>query len=203
MKSFKISLILLAVTAIVFSGCKYEEGPGISLRAKRDRFANEWKVTAYEIDGSANDAALKSFRSGGVNGDTIEMIFITTRNFQYAMNMAYVDGYVSPSGDKLLSPSATDDRTYQDILTDFANNNKLFRKLNQSGKWAFGDKYKEVKYGPNGNGDLSYPIGQDTSVIKSDIIMLKNKMLKLEFQIDGKPHRITFEPKNKEIIKKD
>ncbi len=191
--------MLITAIALVFAGCKYEEGPGISFRSKKDRIANEWKITGYEVDGNSDDAMKNSFRS---SGDSVELIFTLTRNFNYSMNMAYVDGYVSPSGDKLLSPNANDLRGYQDILGAFSVSNKLFMKLKQSGKWAFGDKYKQVNFGANGNGDLSYPEnGGDTSLVKADIIMLKNKMLKLEFKIENKQHRITFEPKNKEIVK--
>lgn len=195
-----LSLVLVSALAIVFTGCKYEEGPGISFRNKRDRVANEWKITGYQIDGTEDAAAKKSFTAVG---DSIEMIFVMTRNYNYAMNMSYVDGYVSPSGDKLLAPSAKDTRVYQDILGAFSVNNLLFKKLKQSGKWAFGDKYKTINFGANGNGDLAYPVGNDTSIVKSNIIMLKNDNLKLDFQINGKTHVITFEPKNKEIIKKD
>ena len=195
-----LSLVLVSALAIVFTGCKYEEGPGISFRNKRDRVANEWKITGYSIDGTDDAAAKGSFTAAG---DSIEMVFVMTRNYNYAMNMSYVDGYVSPSGDKLLAPSAKDTRVYQDILTAFSVNNQLFKKLKQSGKWAFGDKYKSINFGANGNGDLAYPVGNDTSIVKSNIIMLKNDNLKLDFQINGKKHVITFEPKNKEIIKKD
>ncbi|MEZ4805567.1 MAG: hypothetical protein R2852_08825 [Bacteroidia bacterium] len=196
MKSIKnLSLIVVTVFAVVFSGCKYEEGPGISFRSKRDRVANEWKVTGYELNGSESDAMKNSF----VSGDSIELVFIVTRNYSYAMNMAYVDGYTSPSGDKLLSPSATDLRGYQDVLAEFSVNNVFFKTLQQSGKWSFSDKYKKLNFGANG--DLSYAEGGDTSIIKSDIIMLKNKMLKIEFKQGDDKHRITFEPKNKEIVK--
>ncbi len=43
----KIIYSVLAIS-IVFSSCKYEEGPGISLRTKRDRVSNEWKISKYE-----------------------------------------------------------------------------------------------------------------------------------------------------------
>lgn len=200
MKSFKLTLLALAAFTFVFSGCKYEEGPGISFRTKKDRLANEWKVTGYEIDGNEDAAAKNSFRS---SGDSVELIFTMTRNNNYALNMAYVDGYVSPSGDKLLSPNATDSRAYYDILGAFSVNNKLVKKISQGGKYSFDDRYRKVIFGANGTGDMSYPEGGDTSRVSADIIMLKNKMLKLEFEIESKKHRITFEPKNPEIIKKD
>lgn len=195
-----LSLVLVSALAIVFTGCKYEEGPGISLRTKRDRIANEWKVAGYQIDGTEDAAAKKTFISAG---DSIELILVMTRNYTYAMDMSYVDGYVSPSGDKLLAPSSLDTRTYRDISSAFAAGNALCQKLYKGGKWAFGDKYKSINFGANGNGDLSYQVGKDTSIFKSNIIMLKNDNLKMEFEIGGRKHLISFEPKNKEIIKKD
>lgn len=199
MRSFKKASLFILASAALFTACKYEEGPGISFRSKRDRIANEWKITGYQVDGQDDDAAKNSFRSG----DSIELIFTMTRNYHYAMNMAYTDNYTSPTGNKILSPNAQDDRTYQDILGGFKTGNKLFRKIAQSGKWAFSDKFKQVHFGANGNGDLAYPEGDDSTIVKSDIIMLKNKMLKLEFNIEDKKHRITFEPKNPEIVKED
>jgi hypothetical protein len=195
-----LSLVLVSALAIVFTGCKYEEGPGISFRTKRDRIANEWKVTGYQIDGTEDAAAKKTFISAG---DSIELILVMTRNYSYAMDMSYVDGYVSPSGDKLLAPSSLDTRTYRDISNTFATGNSICQKLHKGGKWAFGDKYKSINFGANGNGDLSYQVGKDTAIFKSNIIMLKNDNLKMEFEFGGKKHLISFEPKNKEIIKKD
>ena len=195
-----LSLVLVSAFAVVFTGCKYEEGPAISFRNKRDRVANEWKISGYQINGTEDAAAKKSFKSAG---DSIELVFKMTRNYNYSMDMSYADGYVSPSGDKLLSPSATDTRAYHDILAGFSVNNLLFKKLKQSGKWAFEDKYNTINFGANGNGDLAYLMVNDTSVVNSDIIMLKNDNLKLSFQIIGKTHTMTFVPKNKEIIKKD
>jgi hypothetical protein len=195
-----LSLVLVSALAIVFTGCKYEEGPGISFRTKRDRVANEWKVTGYSIDGNEDAAAKKSFTSAG---DSIELVLVLTRNYNYSMNMSYVDGYISPSGDKLLAPAAFDTRTYVDIKGLFFLNNKLYNKLNRGGKWAFGEKYKSIRYAAYDRSDLSYPVGSDSSIVKSNIIMLRNDMLKLEFELDNKKHLITFEPKNKEIVKKD
>lgn len=194
----KLFLLIVVSTALIFSGCKYEEGPGISFRSKRDRLANEWKATGYQIDGNDDAAALKSFKSAG---DSIELIFTMTRNFNYSLNMAYADGYTSPSGDKYLAPSANDDKTYVDILGVFSTDNELYKQLGSGGKWGFSDKYKKVNYGVNGAGDLSHPDADDKSIITAEIIMLKNKSIKLDFPFNGKKHTITFEPKNKEIVK--
>jgi hypothetical protein len=195
-----LSLVLVSALAIVFTGCKYEEGPGISFRTKRDRIANEWKVTGYQIDGTEDAAAKKTFISAG---DSIELVLVFTRNYNFSMNLTYVDGYVSPSGNKLLALNIVDTKPYVDLQAFFSLNNKLYAKLVNGGKWSFGDKYKSINFGANGSGDLSYQVGKDSSVFKSNIFMLKNDNLKMEFEFGGKKHLISFEPKNKEIIKKD
>ncbi|MDX2284030.1 MAG: lipocalin family protein [Bacteroidia bacterium] len=45
-------MILLAAAGILLGGCKYEEGPILSLRSREDRVANTWKVvSATDEDG--------------------------------------------------------------------------------------------------------------------------------------------------------
>jgi len=63
----------LAVT-ILFTACKYEEGPGISLRSKRDRVANEWKVDNYTYTPKGGSAQDKTDLYN-VKGDTLYSYF--------------------------------------------------------------------------------------------------------------------------------
>jgi len=51
MKFVKLTSLALA-GMLTFAGCKYEEGPKISLRAKRDRVANEWRIEKYTYNDS-------------------------------------------------------------------------------------------------------------------------------------------------------
>jgi len=44
--NFKKSLVLLAVLSFL-NGCKYEEGPAISLRSKKARVENSWSVEKF------------------------------------------------------------------------------------------------------------------------------------------------------------
>ena len=48
-------------------------------------------------------------------------------------------------------------------------------------------------------GDLSKADGQ--KLFTAEVLMLKNKNIKLQYDINGKSHNITFEPLNKEIVK--
>lgn len=55
MKTIKIlSLVLLAMTFVLGSCSKYEEGPAFSLRTKKARLAGEWKADKY-IDSNGNE----------------------------------------------------------------------------------------------------------------------------------------------------
>jgi len=46
----KIILILIVITAIA-QGCRYEEGPVISLKSVRGRLLGAWKVTEFTCEG--------------------------------------------------------------------------------------------------------------------------------------------------------
>jgi hypothetical protein len=116
--------------------------------------------------------------------------------------MDYADGYSSPTKEKVLTMNPKDDRTYRDILANFDANNVLYKTIKQAGKWSFNDKSRKVSFGANEMNDISQSESNPTTAVNADIIMLKNDMLKLEFSIAGKKHRITFEPKNDEIYKK-
>lgn len=70
MKIFKtLSLAALAVTFVLGSCSKYEEGPALSLRTKKARVANTWKAEKYvSEDGTetqANDESTTEYTKDG------------------------------------------------------------------------------------------------------------------------------------------
>lgn len=45
MKTLRISLMVALASTLLFASCKkYEEGPAISLRSKKERVANTWEI---------------------------------------------------------------------------------------------------------------------------------------------------------------
>jgi hypothetical protein len=60
MKNIKIILPLLAFV-LLFSGCKYEDGPALSLRTKRERAANTWLIDQVLENGVDKTADYKLF----------------------------------------------------------------------------------------------------------------------------------------------
>jgi hypothetical protein len=56
MKKLLVLSLLFAFVAVGFTSCKYEEGPGISLRSKTARLVGDWKlVAAYDIGVEVTD----------------------------------------------------------------------------------------------------------------------------------------------------
>jgi hypothetical protein len=186
MKNFKNLLIIVTTFTLVFSACKYEEGPGISFRQKRQRLANAWMCTNYQVDGAVNDSILNSF----TYGDSLQIIFAIYQNGGYAVNLQYTKEYAaSTSWHKyyIANNSAAIGGFYDYIK------NTLFKRLGSGGKWTFYDKHRYVHFGRN---DLSYSAGEDKP-FKTKIIMLRDDMLKLSYTgLDGKLHLATFEPRN-------
>ena len=52
MKRVTITLIAIISIALSFTSCKYEEGPGISLRSKKARVAGSWKLDKTFTNGA-------------------------------------------------------------------------------------------------------------------------------------------------------
>jgi hypothetical protein len=195
MKRLNNLWIIVAAVSIALTSC-YKEGPKISFNTKRDRLANEWVVTDYQIDGQTSDSSKNSFYSG----DTLTLVLNIARGNAYGINMQFTKSYSENNGNKLYNQSASfSDRHYQDIMASFNTNNQLVKSIGTSGKWSWADKFRQVEFSANGMGDMSVAEGQKTFPFK--ILMLKNKNLKLECSIGGKTHTISFEPINPENVK--
>lgn len=52
MKNLKTSILAVLAVVLVFSSCKYEEGPKVSLKTKKARIAGTWKVKTVFINGT-------------------------------------------------------------------------------------------------------------------------------------------------------
>ncbi len=60
------SLSVIAGLFLCISACKkYEEGPGFSLRTKKERVSNAWKVSFYSENGVDKTTFFNAFYSGG------------------------------------------------------------------------------------------------------------------------------------------
>jgi hypothetical protein len=215
MKKILYSIIGLSV---LLTACKYEEGPGVSLRSKRDRIANEWKVDAYSYTAKGGSSA---DRTGwyNVKGDVIYTYFTKPSS-------------VNPSGNELDSTSVVIDYSYVLVLTRTGaytqevidgNNNSVDPRLrfnfgdqnykanqttspdplgilaeSNNGEWAFTAKHSRIQMGIDLGG--SNYVAEDTKAGRNvpvifDIVMLRNDEMKLSaIDADGGKHEYTFKP---------
>lgn len=166
MKLGKIAALLI-VSASVLGACKYEEGPNISLRAKRDRVANEWRVKSLTIGGQDS--------TGRVNTDSWTTIVSLFRTGSYSVDfIRVVDGKLQTNhvgNNSFLDPKVQWDinsyNKYQAGLPENIDN------LNNRGKWSFDKGHYKVQVFP----DLAYDPSNEVEqlVIDWTIVKLKEK----------------------------
>jgi hypothetical protein len=194
MKKLNNLWIIVAAVMIALSSC-YKEGPAISLRAKKDRLANEWVCTDYTIDGQAADAQKKSFYIG----DSLTLVLNISRSNTYNMNMQYTKAFSDKNNGALLNLKTNfTNKLYIVLMGNLTDNNVLWKNISNGGKWSFADKFRKVEFS-SPMGDLAKADGQ--KLFTADVVMLKNDNIKLQYDLNGKSHAITFEPLNKEIVK--
>ncbi|MDI3544711.1 MAG: hypothetical protein PWQ43_133 [Rikenellaceae bacterium] len=74
------NLILISALMLIFTSCKYEEGPAVSLRSKEERLCNEWKIDKKLTNGVENtltEAELQTiveFKKGGEYSITVPIL---------------------------------------------------------------------------------------------------------------------------------
>ncbi|MBS3915501.1 MAG: hypothetical protein KG003_13480 [Bacteroidetes bacterium] len=176
MKFFKLTSLAL-LGAMTFAGCKYEEGPRISLRAKRDRVANEWAVKKYTYEGEDRTTQLidaeNGFtivinlgRAGGYGLEIVKKTEVDGKT-KYITNHTY-DGthfgfdaccHIAYTGFRLQMPSH-------------------IQYLMPGGKWTFDKGHYKIQVKP----ELSYDNENMTqkNTIDWAIVMLKEKAMKVK-----------------------
>ncbi|MDI1235772.1 MAG: hypothetical protein PSX81_15955 [bacterium] len=182
-------LIIVAISSLILSACKYDEGPGISLRTKRVRISNEWIVTDYQVNGNTDNAIKSSF----VHGDSLQLVLSINKTGKYEYNLQYTEAYQnSTAWNKYFVANQTG---LVNLYYEYTKNS-LFKLLTSHGAWSFGSKHSNIVFGAP---DLSHAEGESRP-LDCKIIMLKAKNLKIEFvnPSDQAKHTVTFEPRNKE-----
>ena len=161
MNTLKIVSIALLGAVSMYS-CKYDEGPGISLRAKRDRVANEWRVVNMTYGGV--DVTSK------VNDSIFTSVINLSRTGKYNIVHKDILGNTSHTG-KWAEKWA---RQYN----GYCNNLPIpIRDLTMNGEWSFDYRHDKIQLFP----ELS--TGADSFNVRGSfnwgIIMLKEKQMKV------------------------
>ena len=178
MKFVKLTSLALA-GMLTFAGCKYEEGPKISLRAKRDRVANEWRIEKYTYNDS--DFTNQIVQVPGGNSETpFELVFNFYRSGSYGIevvqkskNAEGQDVYLTNHVVDFNECCSTDYNNYLGQLPQH------IQDIMSHGTWTFDRGHTKLQVKP----DLSYVASEvqaQKNTIDWGIVMLREKEMKIK-----------------------
>lgn len=195
-------LIALTIAgALTFAACKYEEGPRISFRAKRDRVANEWKVVSmklhdsdilnsvnpvYVIPDFQNEdtiiyefnTILNLYRTGSFGCELVLVTRDANQNPTYITNhMACTYfGVTPPPGQQGFTWLPKCSAVYYNTLTNLP---APFKFIMPHGNWTFDKGHYKIQVKP----DLSF-VNDESGTAKNTldwtIVKLAEKTMKLK-----------------------
>ncbi|MBC7426849.1 MAG: hypothetical protein H7321_09970 [Bacteroidia bacterium] len=166
-------LLLVVLIGLVLTGCKYEDGPGISFRSKRDRLANEWEIKDFKIND--NDSALKE-----LSNDSLMIIWSLTRTGSYNADIVYKDRSRTIRADySSLYKNET-------VLNFYSS--KFHKRFGSTGNYSFINHHNLVEF----NVDLSEKYDYLPRVQRLEIQELRNEKVKLK-GTDTKGEKIYIE----------
>lgn len=205
MKFGKLTALAIAGT-LTFAACKYEEGPRISLRNKRDRVANEWKIEEFSmgdvdmknrleftgdttIDGKKYvyhfATILSFFRTGGYSLEVCQVVTDANGNEEYLTNHE-VNFDKLPGGHQIV---------YGHMVDSFP---APFKYIRPGGKWSFDKGHYKIQVKP----DLSFvndETGNAKNTLDWTIVKLAQKEMKLKgLDENNNPWKMRLKAINKE-----
>jgi hypothetical protein len=191
MKLKNFAIVAIAST-LILGACKYEEGPGISLRSKTDRVANEWELVSYTYDSTEGS---KTNYLDRVNTPEFKLLFTMTRSNRYTIDM------VKPLGDGKYETSHTGNNNAQwdsqEITAYLSQIPGHIRNMMNQGAWNFDKRHFKIQIFK----ELSYVDTMESQVLQHDwtIVKLKEKEMKV-WGKDANNNRfdMTFKPINDE-----
>lgn len=205
MKLSKITTLGI-IAATLVTACKYEEGPRISLRSKRDRVANEWKITS--LTRGANDSniinSVNDTSTGANNGFKVVLSLYRTGFYSADVVRRYTQDGKEMYETQQDGFNGARDNSKQWSRPQFDQFNKnlpeVIARLGSNGRWTFDKGHYKIQMKP----ELSW-VNSDTTIITQKntidwtIVMLKEKKMMLQGR-DSKDviHKMTLEPINDE-----
>lgn len=167
-------LSVFALSGIFFTGCKYEDGPVVSLRSKKMRFTNTWQVVEAQLAGSDITSQY--------NREDFIISFDVYKDGFYSFTLRDENGNpLSRTGSNPL---------YSQVERELSQDRPVFMQLvGGSGKWSFVNNMNSVQMRHELSQDSDNPV-----VPVLDIKELRNNRLKLTgVTEDGDDIEMTFE----------
>lgn len=186
MRFAKLTSFALA-GALTFAACKYEEGPKISLRAKRDRVANEWRVKAYTHKGEDKTSLVSNeetkfriilnfYRNGSYGVEIVKEALDADNNVIYITNHTRFDTTNQKMSNGGLGFDACCFFEYKQFQADLPSH---IRDIMFHGKWTFDRGHTKIQVKP----ELSYDnqeVMKQKNTIDWMIVLLKEKEMKVK-----------------------
>lgn len=178
MKFVKLTSLALA-GMLTFAGCKYEEGPKISLRAKRDRVANEWRIEKYTYNDS--DRTNQIVQVPGGNSQTpFELVLNFYRSGSYGIEVVQKSKNAEGQ-DVYLTNHVTDFNKccFLDYKAYLEQLPQHIQDIMSHGTWTFDRGHTKLQVKP----DLSYiasEVQSQKNTIDWGIVMLREKEMKIK-----------------------
>jgi hypothetical protein len=183
MKFIKLTTLALA-GVLTFAACKYEEGPKISFRAKRDRVANEWRVKSYTYDGQDQlnrvvdpefnfELLFNLYRTGAYGIEVVKKETDQDGNVKYITNHTALK---DPSNKTGIGFQFCCWPEYQGYLANLPSHIKY---VMPGGEWTFDRGHTKIQVKP----ELSYDnqeVQLQKNTIDWGIVMLREKEMKVK-----------------------
>jgi hypothetical protein len=164
--------VCVVSSSLLMISCKYEEGPMVSLRTKRNRIESTWHLVDYQVDGVSNNQVVKS----NVSGDSIRVILNITASGSYCLEYEYIDK------NKVLKSSQ------KGRAVKLFENSILLQEFSGGGVWSFIDKHQSIEMG---HFDLSQ--NELKIVSKYKIVKLSQKELKISKKLGNVSYIFAFQ----------
>lgn len=207
-------LYIAIVSVIALTACKYEEGPGVSLRAKRDRVSNEWIVSNYtftDSSGTSSDLtanynptqqSIYTYFTTSAGLDSTESVedysYVYNINRTGAYNLGVVDGDGNSVDPRKMASYVSATGRSNNVNFSMVDPLSIF-SVGSRGDWSFINKHSRLQFmadlgGANFSG-IDAPSGGKLIPVIFDVVKLANDEMKLTATDDsGAKHEYTFTP---------
>lgn len=152
----KSTMVLLFGMLLIASGCKYEDGPIVSFRAKSDRLAQIWNIDKVTFEGNDFTSSYKK--------DGVIIAFEVYKNNAYTFNYRNEDKTI-------INQSTTYALSKSFPMADLP----FIQTVGSSGRWTFVNNFEGIQM----DGELSQDPNNKV-VPEVTILELKKSALKLK-----------------------
>lgn len=127
-------LFIVTLIGVVASGCKkYPEGPTVSLRSKKERFANTWKLSKYLINGTDYTSSYKDFLLTTTKGSDYTLSYKVTLLLTFSLSEAGTWAFTADKREVVFNKTSPSSDTYQWQILKLKEDELWGRRIESNG----------------------------------------------------------------------